>query len=234
MSSHWLSQGLEPMLLLFFFFLTKIEWLPPGYNEYFLSCLAALSFDSVILPLIVSAGQLTKMAGLPCGSLLTMLQPTKGGDGEEKARRNKILHPPLSQRSARSLFHSFLPALSVSVPTKWLESTRQSFFVDVRWRVIMRSLSWLKEQVEAQTGFHWGPLKHTHTKTRTHSQCGKRMLRKEGQLFGWLVKMAIRFRGRWPTVNSTCAYGLARGCGGKQSLSFHPVCWEVCVFVISL
>lgn len=88
----------------------------------------------------------------------------------------------------------------------------------------MRSLSWLKEQVEAQTGFHWGPLKHTHTKTRTHSQCGKRMLRKEGQLFGWLVKMAIRFRGRWPTVNSTCAYGLARGCGGKQSLSFHPVC----------
>ncbi len=54
---------------------------------------------------------------------------------------------------------------------------------------------------------------HTHT----HFQCGKRMHLKEGQLFGWLVRMA-----RWPTVNSTCAYGRASGCGGKPG----PAAWD--------
>lgn len=42
------------------------------------------------------------------------------------------------------------------------------------------------------------------------------MLLKEGQLFRWLLRMTIRLKGRWSTVNSTCAYGHARGCGRSR------------------
>lgn len=81
------------------------------------------------------------------------------------AKRNKILHPSLSQRSARSLFHPFLFCLFCPSAHKVAGKHTTILFVDVRWRVIMWSLSSLKEQVEAQTGFHWGPLKHTHIHT---------------------------------------------------------------------
>ena len=81
------------------------------------------------------------------------------------ARRNKTLHPPLSQRSARSLFHSFLSTLFCLSAHKVIGKHTTIFFVVVRWRVIMWSLSSLREQVGAQTGFHWGSLKNTHTHT---------------------------------------------------------------------
>lgn len=59
--------NLQPMAL--FSPLHSLTVLPPACDEYFCVMFSSLPFDSLILWLIVSAGQLTKMAALPSGSL---------------------------------------------------------------------------------------------------------------------------------------------------------------------
>lgn len=80
---------------LFFLSFTQIDWLTPSVvTNIFCVTFSSLSFDSVILPLIVSAGQLTKMATPPCMRItVTTLHQQKGRCGKHQGEIKYSTHP---------------------------------------------------------------------------------------------------------------------------------------------
>lgn len=146
-------QNLEPISFFSFLFTNWLWW-------FFVSCFSSMSFDSVILLLIVSAGQLTKMAALPLWITVTISLQQKNRWGKQQGEIKYYTHP--SRREVPGLYYTlfFLLFLSRCPQSGWKEHDNlfcwRSMARDNVVIIITQGTGWGSDRVSL------GPLKHTH------------------------------------------------------------------------